>query len=69
MFVALEVKRSRNVHHTDLRALKAFQADYPEATVCLLYMGTEELKICGVCIRRTKFCHRARIDGACWRLG
>ena len=45
VFVAIEVKRSRNVHHTDLRALKAFQADYPQANVFLLYMGTEELKI------------------------
>jgi len=56
VFVALEIKRSRNVHHTDLRALKAFQADYPEATVCLLYMGTEELKISGVlCLPCDKF--------------
>lgn len=45
VFVAMEVKRSRHVHHTDLRALKAFQEDYPEATVCLLYMGQEEIKI------------------------
>ena len=45
VFVAIEVKRSRNVHHTDLRALKAFKEDYPEAQVCLLYMGQEELKI------------------------
>ena len=45
VFVAIEVKRSRNIHHTDLRALKAFQADYPLASVCLLYMGVEELKI------------------------
>ncbi len=45
VFVAIEVKRSRHVHHTDLRALKAFQEDYPEATVCLLYMGQEEIKI------------------------
>jgi len=48
VFVAIEVKRSRLVHATDLRALKAFQEDYPEATVCLLYMGKEELKINGV---------------------
>lgn len=48
VFVAIEVKRSRNVHHTDLRALKAFQEDYPEAQVCLLYMGQEELKISDV---------------------
>ena len=45
VFVAIEVKRSRHVHPTDLRALKAFQEDYPEATVCLLYMGQEEIKI------------------------
>ena len=45
VFVAIEVKRSRNVHHTDLRALKAFKEDYPEAQVFLLYMGQEELKI------------------------
>ena len=45
VFVAIEVKRSRNVHHTDLRALKAFKEDYPEAQVCLLYMGQEEIKM------------------------
>ncbi len=44
VFVAIEVKRSRNVYPTDLRALKAFQEDYPEAKVCLLYMGQEEIK-------------------------
>jgi len=48
VFVAIEVKRSRQVHHTDLRALKAFQTDYPEASVCLLYMGSEVLNINGV---------------------
>ncbi len=48
VFVAVEVKRSRNVHHTDLRALKAFMEDYPQAKVCLLYMGHEEIKIGGV---------------------
>lgn len=48
VFVAIEVKRSRNVHHTDLRALKAFKEDYPQAQVCLLYMGAEEIKISDV---------------------
>jgi len=48
VFVAIEVKRSRNVYATDLRALKAFQVDYPEAQVCLLYMGLEAIKINGV---------------------
>lgn len=56
VFAAIEVKRSRQVHHTDLRALKAFQEDYPEAQVCLLYMGQEELKINGVlCLPCDKF--------------
>ena len=45
VFVAIEVKRSRNVHHTDLRALKAFKEDYPEASTCLLYRGQEEIRI------------------------
>jgi predicted AAA+ superfamily ATPase len=45
VFVASEVKRSRNVHHTDLRALKAFKEDYPEASTCLLYRGQEEVRI------------------------
>lgn len=48
VFVAIEVKRARQVHSTDLRALKAFSEDYPEATVCLLYMGNEVLKMGGV---------------------
>ena len=48
VFVAIEVKRAKNVHSTDLRALKAFKEDYPEATVFLLFMGQERLVINGV---------------------
>jgi len=48
VFVALEVKRARQVHGTDLRALKAFKEDYPEATVYLLYMGQDRLVMSGV---------------------
>jgi predicted AAA+ superfamily ATPase len=56
VFVAIEVKRSRQVHSTDLRALKAFGEDYPEAKLCLLYMGQEELKIGEVlCLPCDKF--------------
>lgn len=63
VFVAIEVKRSRNVHHTDLRALRAFQEDYPEANVCLLYMGQEELKISGVlCMPCDNFLRSLRPD-------
>jgi predicted AAA+ superfamily ATPase len=56
VFVAMEVKRSKNVYSTDLRALKAFKEDYPEATVYLLYMGQERLVINGVlCIPCEEF--------------
>jgi len=48
VFVALEVKRARQVHGTDLRTLKAFKEDYPEATVYLLYMGQDRLVMSGV---------------------
>jgi predicted AAA+ superfamily ATPase len=48
LFTALEVKRSEQVHSRDLQGLKAFQDDYPEADVALLYGGREPLKIDGV---------------------
>lgn len=47
-FHAIEVKRSATVHRTDLRALKAFAADYPEAQTRLVYLGRERLEIDGV---------------------
>ena len=64
VFVAIEVKHSRNVHSTDLRALKAFQDDYPEADVCLLYMGPDEIRINGLlCLPCETFLKRLRPDG------
>ena len=47
-FWAWEVKRSARVHARDLRALKAFREDYPEAEVMLLYLGQERLEIDGI---------------------
>jgi hypothetical protein len=47
-FAALEVKRSRNVQTRDLQGLKAFRADYPEASVALLHLGSEPLRIEGI---------------------
>jgi predicted AAA+ superfamily ATPase len=47
-FFAVEVKHSRNVYREDLRSLRAFREDYPEATVALLYRGDEQLSIDGV---------------------
>jgi len=47
-FWALEVKNARRVHAADLRGLRAFAADYPEARVALLYRGEETLRIEGI---------------------
>ena len=45
VFLALEVKRSDKVKTAELRALKSFRDDYPEATVAFLYLGHERLLI------------------------
>jgi len=47
-FIALEVKLSRRVATRDLRGLKEFQADYPQAKVGLLYTGDAPLVINGI---------------------
>ena len=55
-FLAIEVKHAAAVYRKDLRALRAFREDYPEARVCLLYQGTERLKIDGIpCIPCEQF--------------
>jgi hypothetical protein len=43
VFAAIEVKNSRDVHGRDLRGLKAFRGDFPEARLLLLYRGDERL--------------------------
>lgn len=47
-FDAIEVKHSASVRPRDLKALRAFGADYPEARLRLLYRGDERLEIDGV---------------------
>ena len=47
-FLGIEVKNSRKVYSKDVRALRQFREDYPEARVCLLYRGQESLEIGGV---------------------
>jgi predicted AAA+ superfamily ATPase len=47
-FMAIEVQNSQTVRSTDLRPLRAFIADYPEAKALLLYRGKEELMIGGI---------------------
>ena len=42
---AFEVKNARRVHSADLRALRAFREDYPEAETAVLYRGSERLRI------------------------
>jgi uncharacterized protein len=44
-FWAIEVKNSRSVSSSDLRALNSFIEDYPEAKAFFLYRGTERLQI------------------------
>jgi len=45
---AVEVKHAGSVRPKDLRALKAFAADYPEARLRLLYRGRERLVVDGI---------------------
>jgi predicted AAA+ superfamily ATPase len=47
-FLAIEVKSARSVCRKDVRALVTFRKDYPETQACLLYGGSERLKINGV---------------------
>lgn len=55
-FTAIEVKSAVRVDRRDVRSLKAFKADYPEANTLLLYAGHEQLKINGVlCLPCEKF--------------
>ena len=48
VFWALEVKHASRIRPADLRSLKSFALDYPEARVRLAYLGDERLKIDGV---------------------
>jgi len=45
---AFEVKNAARVHSADLRSLRAFRDDYPEAETAVLYRGRERLRIDGV---------------------
>lgn len=42
---AFEVKNAGRVHRRDLRPLRAFREDYPEAELAVLYRGGERLRI------------------------
>ena len=47
-FYAIEVKHAGRVHRVDLRGLKAFSDDYPQARTIVLYRGRETLLIDGI---------------------
>jgi predicted AAA+ superfamily ATPase len=47
-FYAIEVKHARRINASDLRGLKAFREDYPEAEVAMIFRGDECLRIDGV---------------------
>ncbi|MFA6003713.1 MAG: DUF4143 domain-containing protein [Elusimicrobiota bacterium] len=47
-FLAIEVKSSRRVSSKDVRPLKAFLEDYPQARACLLYGGRDRLLLEGI---------------------
>lgn len=47
-FFAIEVKNATRVRGEDLRGLRAFAEDYPEARRLLLYRGKESLRIDGI---------------------
>lgn len=49
-FLAIEVKSIATIRPQDLRSLKAFGQDYPEAERILLYRGTEKLLRDGITI-------------------
>lgn len=58
-FLAIEVKSSRRVSSKDVRALKSFQEDYPQARACLLYGGRDRLLVEGIpCLPCAEFLPR-----------
>lgn len=60
-FVAVEVKAARRVERRDVRPLRAFCDDYPEARPLLVYGGTERLRVNGVlCLPCDQFLRNLR---------
>jgi len=60
-FYGIEVKHAERIHRVDLRGLKAFRDDYPQAQTAMLYRGRESLLIDGVsCIPCEDFLLRLR---------
>jgi predicted AAA+ superfamily ATPase len=47
-FLAVEVKNGKVIHPADLRGLKSFKEDYPEANAILLYRGKHRMEEQGI---------------------
>ena len=60
---ALEVKNSNRIRPEDLRGLRAFGEDYPQARRYFLYRGDERMLIDGVlCVPCEQFLRALRPD-------
>ena len=60
---AFEVKNHGSVHSTDLRALRPFREDYPEAETAVLYRGPERSRVDGVwCVPVEEFLRQMMPD-------
>ena len=58
LFWALEVKHAVRIRPADLRPLKSFALDYPEASVRMVYLGDERLQMDGIlCFPVTEMLH------------
>ena len=49
-FCGIEVKNGERIFPSDVKGLKAFQEDYPESKVLLLYRGKREFTKVGFCV-------------------
>ena len=47
-FIAIEVKNATQAHSKDMRGLKSFKEDYPEAQIVLLYRGKTKTMVDGI---------------------
>jgi len=55
-FYAFEVKNNKVISSSDLRGLKEFKKDYPEASLAFIYRGKEKLQKDGIpCIPAEDF--------------
>lgn len=65
---AIEVKRASRIRPADLKGLRAFRDDYPEATPLLLHGGTEPFEVAGIaCVPVARFLRDLVPGQTLWR--